>query len=297
MPSKMPDPIEQLKYIGLITGDENGDLRLDRTMTRAEACAVLSKTMGNNDSYVPNETDFTDVPSDHWAAPCIYYLKNKGYVRGMSESEFEPEGVIAFHQFIFLVSRIVDPNHRSEQWVAESINLISRPFVEAHDVTRQEAFELISKALSTEYAAPANAGFLPKPYAMIVDFITNNVRSSPIDFLWNKRYKRYYLVRGLTYDKDEKKIRATCYEEYDDGQETRPEESIVFNNELMHIVYEKEFIAELSYDYEFYMSQPSVVIWADDSEPVPKMVFIYDYVGRLFVMNEESGPLNLWRYE
>lgn len=81
---------EELKTLGVLTGDENGDLKPDQELTREEALVTLTRLMGKMDEAEATEAEsgFTDVPAKHWAAKIIAYAKAQGWVSGKTETEF-----------------------------------------------------------------------------------------------------------------------------------------------------------------------------------------------------------------
>ena len=48
-------------------------------------------------------TDFTDVPSDHWAASEIHYLRNIGVINGTTETTYSPNASVTREQFLKLI--------------------------------------------------------------------------------------------------------------------------------------------------------------------------------------------------
>ncbi len=49
---------------------------------------------------------FTDVKSNHWFAPSVQYCVNKGYVSGMTETTFVPNGNITRAQFLVMLAAL-----------------------------------------------------------------------------------------------------------------------------------------------------------------------------------------------
>lgn len=90
------DMIFDLQTLGIMTGDENGDLQLDKPVTRAEFAALTIRLM-SMDKTAASFTDssrFKDVPDDHWAKSSINYLTNLNIINGVTEDTFEPEANI-----------------------------------------------------------------------------------------------------------------------------------------------------------------------------------------------------------
>ena len=83
--------IEALANAGLISGMGGGLFAPDKTMTRAEFCAIVVKSLG----LESKTTDaFIDVPSTQWYSGFIGAAYAAGVVKGSSETTFTPNGTI-----------------------------------------------------------------------------------------------------------------------------------------------------------------------------------------------------------
>lgn len=90
---------------GIYTGDNNGNLNLDKSLTRAELAVIMTRLEFLN---YPNDWEmwgearfsdrvncynkFTDVPD--WAFPYVEYCYQCGLVNGVSETQFNPQGTV-----------------------------------------------------------------------------------------------------------------------------------------------------------------------------------------------------------
>lgn len=92
-----------LKELGIMIGDENGDLRLNDTITRAEVakmiCVAGELTLGTSVS----SSAFPDVHKDHWAYNYIYTAKENGIVVGDENGFFNPESKVTNEEIIKMV--------------------------------------------------------------------------------------------------------------------------------------------------------------------------------------------------
>ena len=85
---------KDLYNLGIMIGDENGDLRLEDNITRAEAAKMIC-VAGN--LKLPSETDetlFNDVEGSHWAYQYISSAKENGIINGDENGNFNPENNI-----------------------------------------------------------------------------------------------------------------------------------------------------------------------------------------------------------
>ncbi|MFZ7131287.1 MAG: hypothetical protein ACOWWR_02910 [Eubacteriales bacterium] len=100
---------EALKELGILEGTEKG-LELNKGLTRAEGAVMYSRLLGleeeielfasENPDYT---TDFTDVPD--WVKPTINYLHSKGYVNGISTTEYGSGNFMKETEYATLVLR------------------------------------------------------------------------------------------------------------------------------------------------------------------------------------------------
>lgn len=100
---------------------------------------------------VPTEKTFEDTVG-HWAKDDIDYMASKGYVKGISETLFEPETQINRAEFVTLLTRILN--------IAQSIDANSYPDVQGNWYTGYIGGAF--KAGILEGMPQANGGFAPE---------------------------------------------------------------------------------------------------------------------------------------
>lgn len=94
--------IESLAERGIINGMGDGTFRPEKTMTRAEFCAIITRGLG----LTPQDTRvFTDVPSDRWYAGYIGTANRYGIVKGVGDNRFAPESSITRQEAATMVAR------------------------------------------------------------------------------------------------------------------------------------------------------------------------------------------------
>lgn len=90
---------------GIMVGDENGDLRLNDTITRAEAvkmiCCAYDVNISSDDSLINNY--FNDIPQSHWAIKYINIAKELGIADGDENGNFKPEDEITYNEIIKMI--------------------------------------------------------------------------------------------------------------------------------------------------------------------------------------------------
>ncbi len=83
--------------LGIITGYEDGSVKPDSTVTRAEMAAIILRMLANN-STSTYQNIFTDVAASHWAASTIQTASALGIINGMGDGTFVPDGNVQYEQ-------------------------------------------------------------------------------------------------------------------------------------------------------------------------------------------------------
>lgn len=79
--------------LGIITGDQTGNLNLTGNVTRAEFAKMLVSASTLKDTVSPtgNASPFQDVPYTHWAANYIKTAVSQGWLTGYLDGSYRPE--------------------------------------------------------------------------------------------------------------------------------------------------------------------------------------------------------------
>ncbi len=92
---------QELYKYGIMVGDPNGDLRLNDTITRAEAVKMIATASGFTDTAkISTQNIFPDVYTTHWAYKYICFAKDQGIVNGDENGFFNPEDSVTNEEFI-----------------------------------------------------------------------------------------------------------------------------------------------------------------------------------------------------
>lgn len=103
-----------LKELGIMVGDENGDLRLNDTITRAEVTKMIcvagnistesqEKLIFSTDPEAQSIFKYPDVPETHWAHKYIKSAKAYGIIEGDENGNFNPENAVTNEEVIKMV--------------------------------------------------------------------------------------------------------------------------------------------------------------------------------------------------
>lgn len=93
-----------LSDLGIMQGDENGNLGELKNLTRAEFCALVTRIMKEQGIATVH---FSDVPDTHWAVPYIGLMTQKGIVNGFEDGSFRPENNVTFAQAVKILLGIL----------------------------------------------------------------------------------------------------------------------------------------------------------------------------------------------
>ena len=94
--------IEELASRGIINGMGKGTFMPNKTMTRAEFAAIVTRALG---LAAKDTKAFTDVPSSKWYAGYIGTANSSGIVNGVGNGKFNPEGTITRQEAAAMVAR------------------------------------------------------------------------------------------------------------------------------------------------------------------------------------------------
>lgn len=96
----------QLTRLGMLHGTENG-LELERPVTRAEALTMIWRVTGISFADIGYLTpSFADI-SGHWAYDAIEKFYHAGYIRGTSETTFEPDRTVSGREFVKILLTVM----------------------------------------------------------------------------------------------------------------------------------------------------------------------------------------------
>lgn len=98
--------IEQLKDVGLLIGDSNGNFRPGDRITRAEMAMVASRWM-NADLEGTFENAFEDVSGSHWAAAAIAAVSEAGIMIGFEDGTFGLDKYVTRAQAVTIMNRLL----------------------------------------------------------------------------------------------------------------------------------------------------------------------------------------------
>ena len=88
---------------GIIVGDEQGRARPDDTITRAEAAAMIMRTLGLGE--ISKDSGFNDVSPDDWFSGVVAAAKEYGIINGEPDGNFNPYREVTHEEFTVMAAR------------------------------------------------------------------------------------------------------------------------------------------------------------------------------------------------
>lgn len=108
-PVSEDEAAQVLSALDIMKGDENGNLHLDQTMTRAQLVKLTMSASPWRDSVGETATvsPYPDVPYTHWAAAAVQTAVSAGYVKGYLDGTFRPDNTICLSDAVILALRLL----------------------------------------------------------------------------------------------------------------------------------------------------------------------------------------------
>ena len=101
-------PIKYAVSYGLMNGTDDDKFNPQGSMTRGMFVTTLYR-LANIPDYTANNP-FTDVENNRYYTKAICWAANTGIVRGVSETEFEPNSPITREQMACIIDRYITTN-------------------------------------------------------------------------------------------------------------------------------------------------------------------------------------------
>ncbi len=156
--------LETVRVLGILSGDENGDLALSSPVTRAEFVKMMTAASTYKDAVGTGSGAalFTDVKSGYWANGYIQLAVEQGWVTGYVDGSFRPEATITLEEACTALLRLLgfDSSSLSGSFPdaqlskARSVGLLDDMDVsQGQTLTRQDCVTLFYDLLIAENSA------------------------------------------------------------------------------------------------------------------------------------------------
>lgn len=192
-----------LKENGILTGDQNGDLNLGSSLTRAELAVILTRLsddtgdMGKNAAYYRTICPFTDVPE--WAMPFAGYCAEKKLMTGYGNKQFGPSDPVTPAAACTVMLRYLECP--ASQWTyatacdkAAELGLLPNGVATGSSITRGNIAILIYRALNGggSITSGVGDGYLtngkPVTEENVLELLHQIEEDWPTGTVWGTRY-------------------------------------------------------------------------------------------------------------
>ena len=154
------DMLQVLALLSIMNGDENGDLALDRAVSRAEFAKMCVAASGRTDlgGQFAGASAFPDVPAGHWGAGYISAACQNGWLTGGLEGTFRPDEGITLAEAATVALRMLGYTDAdfTARWPVSQMALCRELHLNEHisagqeeNLTRRECGWLVYNLLST----------------------------------------------------------------------------------------------------------------------------------------------------
>ncbi len=148
---------EQLRDLGLLKGDDYGNLMEDKYLTRSEMMVILARMLGEYDEAEAYKlkSSFTDG-NNHWAERYVAYAQMRGWTSGMGNNEFGYEMKHTAQQAaVFMLKTLGYVADTDFTWTnafpkATQLGLFTGVDIEpGQDILRGSLFQVMMRTLNT----------------------------------------------------------------------------------------------------------------------------------------------------
>ena len=197
--------IEYLYSIGILQGYGNGYYGPDKSLTRAEACAIIVRMMVESYGIRKSHTSFVDVADNAWYRAYVDTAHREGYMNGYGKNTFGPEDEVTYAQFATIILNMLgyDAVNLNGTWpanveeIADKIGLYNRVgnFVSNDTIYREDVAQMLYNALRCYMVRSYNGKFIPTGKTL-GEFINktsdNNEFNTVIGTVESVDYNPYY---------------------------------------------------------------------------------------------------------
>ncbi len=101
--------ITLVKTLQIMIGDENGDMELDKNVSRAEFAkiAVVMSQFRKTVALAGTTSVFSDCTFKHWASPYVRVAVTNGIVTGYPDGTFRPENTVALEEAVTIMLKLL----------------------------------------------------------------------------------------------------------------------------------------------------------------------------------------------
>ncbi|MBP3360803.1 MAG: S-layer homology domain-containing protein [Clostridia bacterium] len=156
------DIVLKLKELGIVNGYDDGSVRPDNKITRAEVCAIINRVIRqgkNSVTFIDFRVPFTDVKKDSWFYNDVMNLIDLEFINGYENNVFKPQDDITYNEYIKIASSLLFCEPYAETngsypdgyiAAAERLNLTKGIIFNGDDkITRKDAMKILYNTINS----------------------------------------------------------------------------------------------------------------------------------------------------
>ena len=155
------DIMSLLSELNIMVGDDDGNLRLDDNVSRAEFAKIAVASSSYKDTVATGlkVSPFKDVTYTHWSAPYIKAAVSAGIAEGYVDSTFRPDNTVSYEEALTMVLKVLGYTTQDfgDSWpygqmgLANSLEITKNVNAERGEaLTRRQVARLIYNTLDTK---------------------------------------------------------------------------------------------------------------------------------------------------
>lgn len=156
--------ISLMKELEIMQGDDNGDMELDRAVSRAEFAKIAVAAANAKDAvtFGLKISPYPDVTYDTWFAPYVKAAVEKRYIKGYEDFNFHPYDTVTYEEAVTIMLRVLGYSDSSIQGaypygqlsLAKDLDMLDGADGEiGEEMSRRKVMMLVYNALQTETAS------------------------------------------------------------------------------------------------------------------------------------------------
>lgn len=144
----MDTPAKLLQYIGVIQGDDSGDLDEDGTLKREELVTILIRLKTDKDTefVAPELATFNDMPTDHWAYKDVEHAVELGITNGIGSNKFGTDQEVTYQEAVAFLLKVLGADFKWEDTLeaarSQIFSIYNEEGEKSDTLLRKHIFEL-----------------------------------------------------------------------------------------------------------------------------------------------------------
>jgi len=154
--------IQVVRMLGIMNGDQYGNLNLDKVVTRAEFIKMAVSTSSFKDSVITSTnltSPFPDVRNTHWAAGYVTVGVAQSWITGYLDGSFRPDNTVKLEEAVNIALKLLGYSDTDftgtypDAQLAKYVSLEMNTGIQANKgdyLTRRDCMRLLYNTLNTK---------------------------------------------------------------------------------------------------------------------------------------------------